>query len=188
MVTVIAVTVVAETPERVERTRIGDSLPGLRARAIEVSTLLASPHRQTLSPPSRQAAALMPFFTYMDRCTSLADRIIVTGEFPDLIVLARRQFASDGPVFGAWYSSQARQRQTRQRLEHKPALLVFFSDEQRQFSGRFPIIADYVAEAYEPMADVAVEGADPLAILVLRGHRPAAIDAQTGWPCFTEAR
>jgi hypothetical protein len=187
MVTVITVTVVAETPERVERSSIGDGLPGLRARVIEVSTLLASPHRQTLSPPSRQAAALMPFFAYMDRCTSQADRIIVTGEFPDLIVLAGRQFASDGSVFGAWYSSRARQRQTLQRLEQKPALLVFFSDEP-SFRGRFPIIADYVAEAYEPMAAVAVEGADPLSILVLRGHRPAAVDAQTGWPCFTEAR
>ena len=187
MVTVLTVTVVAETPERVDRTRIGDGLAALRARVIEVSTLLASSHRQTLAPPSRQAAALMPVFAYMDRCTSQADRIIVTGEFPDLIVLAGRQFASDGSVFGAWYSSQARQRQTLQRMEQKPPLLVFFSDE-RSFRGRFPIIADYVAEAYEPMADVAVEGAEPLSILILRGHRPAAVDAQTGWPCLTEAR
>ena len=54
------------------------------------------------------AQALATFFEYLDRCTSEADRLIVTGEAPEILVAAGRPFAGDGVVFGAWYSSSAR--------------------------------------------------------------------------------
>jgi hypothetical protein len=128
----------------------------------------------------------MPFFAYLDRCTSTRDRIIVTGEFPDLVVLSGRRFASDGAVFGAWYSSAARQERTLARLREQPALLVLLIDT-RAFRVRFPAIAAYVDEAYEPMMEIPVDGAEPVPVLVLRSRPTTGADSATGWPCFAAA-
>ena len=188
IITGASMTTIAETGERLALTGIDEGLPGLRARARAVSDLLGRPHRQTLAPPSRQAVALMPFFAYLDRCSSTRDRIIVTGEFPDLVVLSGRAFASDGAVFGAWYSSATRQDRTLARLRERPALFILLMDA-RAFRTRFPPIAAYVDDAYETMTEVPVEGTEPVPILALRGRQSTGIDAVTGWPCFTgEAR
>jgi hypothetical protein len=186
VITTAAVATIAETGERVALTGVGDGARGLRSRSAVVSQLLAGPHRQTLAPPSRQAGALMPFFAYLDRCTSARDRIIVTGEFPDLVVLSGRAFASDGAVFGAWYSSATRQDRTLARLRERPALFVLLMDA-RAFRARFPAIHAYIAEAYEPMAEVPVEGSEPVPILVLRNRTPSGVDPATAWPCYARA-
>jgi hypothetical protein len=136
-----------------------------------------------VAPPSRQAEVLMPFFGYLDRCSSIDDRIIVTGEAPDLVVFAGRPFASDGAVFGAWYSSARHQDRTVARLQSRPALFVLLMD-LRAFRARFPLIDRYIAVAYETMAVVPVEGAEAVPILVLRNRTPAGVDAATGWRCF----
>jgi hypothetical protein len=183
VVTTAAIATIAETGERIALSGAGEGARGVRARSAVVSQLLAGPHRQTLAPPSRQAEALMPFFAYLDRCTSPRDRIIVTGEFPDLVVLSGRAFASDGAVFGAWYSSATRQDRTLARLRERPALFVLLMDA-RAFRTRFPPIDAYIAEAYEPMAEVPVEGTEPVPILVLRSRPATGVDQATGWPCF----
>jgi hypothetical protein len=183
VITVAAITTVAGTEERLSLTGMDDGVRGIEARAAAVTQLLASGHRQTLAPPSRQAAALMPFFSYLDRCSSPADRIIVTGESPDLVVLSRRRFASDGAVFGAWYSSAVHQDRTLNQLKARPALFVLLMDAAA-FRTRFPLIDPYVHEAYELMATVPVEGAEPIPILVHRDRMAVETDAMTGWPCF----
>ena len=149
-------------------------------RFVRVSQLLRQPHRQ--NPPSRVAAALMPFFTYLDRCTSPADRLVATGELPAVIVLAGRGFASDGVVFGAWYSSAAHQDRTLERLRARPALFVIAMDEAN-FRKRFSLIARYVDEEYTPFADVPGKGVR-VPILVHRHRASLRADADTGWPCF----
>jgi hypothetical protein len=183
VITVAAMTAVADSRERVALTGIDDGVEGIGRRAAAVARLLAGPHRQTLAPPSRQAEALMPFFSYLDRCSSPADRIIVTGESPDVVVLSGRRFASDGAVFGAWYSSAVHQDRTRDRLEARPALFVLLMDAAA-FRARFPLIDPYIQDAYQLMATVRVEGAEPIPILVYGNRMPAGTDAMTGWPCF----
>ena len=182
-VTVAAVSQISELPERLANTGIGDGLDGVRMRATEVSELLSRPHRQDVAPSSRVSAALIPFFDYLDRCTSQSDRLIVTGEFPDVLVQAGRGFAGDGVVFGAWYSSATRQDRTLERLGARPALFTLRMDAAA-FRSRFPLINDYVTEEYQPMADVRVDGAETIPILVYRNRTPVRVDSGTGWPCF----
>jgi len=183
VISVTAVTTIADTGERLALTGVGDGVQGLRSRAAAVSQLLAGPHRQAVAPSSRQAEALMPFFAYLDRCTPPDDRLIVTGESPDVVVLSGRRFASDGAVFGAWYSSAIHQDRTLIRLKARPALFVLLMDAPA-FRTRFPSIDAYIRDAYETMAEVPVDGAETVPILVLGSRVAAGLDQETGWPCF----
>ena len=180
---VAAIAQVGEWPERIERTGSDGGVEGVLARAREVSDLLGRPHRQDIAPPSRISAALMPFFNYLDRCTSQSEQLIVTGEFPDVPVLAGRGFAGDGVVFGAWYSSARHQDQTVEQLRARPPLFVVYVDAPALRS-RFPLVEEFVRDLYRPMTEVPAEGFGTVPILVDRTRVPTTTDAVTGWPCF----
>ena len=183
VVSFIAVGHVADLGDRFERTNIGAGPTGVAERFLQHVRLLQLPHRQELMPPSRTSAVLMPFFAYLDRCTIATDRLIVTGEFPDVVVLSGRGFASDGVVFGAWYSSTANQPRTLERLRGHPALFVVAADDPARFHRWFPLVARFVDEEYAPFAALGGEGVH-VPVLVDRRRRPARVDAETGWPCY----
>ena len=92
--------------------------------------------------------------------------MIVTGEFPDVVVLAGRKFAGDGVVFGAWYSSVVHQDRTVEKLRRERALFVLHMDAYDAFRTRYPLVDAFVTQEYEPMAEVPVEGAGSIRILV----------------------
>jgi len=181
-VSAMAVSQISCLPEQYDNSGIGRRLTGVRARAIEVSELLRSPHRR--DTPSRYSGALMPFFGYLDRCTSRSERLIVTGEFPDVLVMAGRRFAGDGVVFGSWYSSVTHQDRTIARLQARPALFVLHMGDYATFRNRFGPVDTYLAGQYEPMAEIPVDAGSDIRILVLRDRRAARVDAETGWRCF----
>lgn len=180
---VAAVRNVGEWPERLETTGFDDGMRGMWDRAREVSALLSLPHRQNIVAPSRVAGALIPFFSYLDRCTSESESIIVTGDFPEVPVMARRRFASDGVVLGSWYSSVKHQDRSLEALQAHPPLFVFYMDTQA-FRSKFPLIEAFVTAEYRGMTDVTVESDGMVPILVHRARVPVATDADTGWPCF----
>jgi hypothetical protein len=182
-VTTTAVAAIAALPERMDYTGMREGVRGVRARAVAVAHLLESPHRQTVAPPSRISEGLMPFFGYVDRCTSPADQLIVTGDYADVLVLAKRGFASDGVTFGVWYSSVAHQLSTIDGMRSRPALLTVLVDEE-PFKTRYKYVADYIAQDYKPIADIAVEETNGVRILVHRRRVPNGVDRETGWPCF----
>jgi hypothetical protein len=182
-VSVIAISQVAEVPERIERTGVGEGLEGVYTRARWVSDLLHRPHRQSVSPPSRVSGGLIPFFEYLDRCTSRSDRLIVTGEFPDVLVLAGRGFAGDGVVFGAWYSSATHQDRTIERLQAGSGLFALEIDYSA-FRNRFGLVDAYLTQDYQPMVNIPVEGAGTIAVHVRRNRHAVRTDPASGWPCF----
>ena len=182
-VTTAAVAAIASLPERIDYTGIRDGMQGIRNRATTVTGLLAQSHRQTIAPPSRVSAGLMPFFAYLDRCTSPADQLIVTGDFADILVLGGRGFASDGVTFGVWYSSVVHQAQTIADMKMRPALLTVLVGE-KEFQARYPQVADYIAREYEPMADIEIGEVGRVQVLAQRSRPARSLDAETGWPCF----
>jgi hypothetical protein len=184
-VSVLAIGRVSDATGQYANTDISRGFTGVRDRSIEVARLLASPHRQTLAPPSRFATALMPFFGYLDRCSAQSDRVVVTGEGPEIPVLAGRRFAGDGVVFGSWYSSAAHQDRSLERLKADPALFAIEMGDYDAFHTRYRLIDAYLTEAYEPLTDIPVENGGTIQILVLRSRPVAGTDAETGWRCFT---
>jgi hypothetical protein len=182
-ITAASIAAVAGLPEHFERTGIPGGMAAVRDRASSVASLLGQRHRQSVAPPSYVSAALMPFFAYVDRCSSPSDRILVTGEFPDVVVLAGRRFASDGIVMGAWYSSATNQGRTLARMRQAPPLFVVFIDD-RQFQGRFRAISAYLAESFVPLATLESGAGGPIPVLVNRHRRSTSTDGDTGWPCF----
>ena len=178
----VAMGQVGEVPERFERSNIGSGPAAVYDRSLQVSRLLRLPHRQDEAPPSRFAEVLMPFFAYLDRCTEVTERLIVTGASPDIVVLAGRPFAGDGVTFGQWYSSAANQPRTLERLRARPALFVIVLDEEG-FPHRFPVIAQYVQEEYQAFTEARGDGVS-MPILVDRRRVPTGVDAESRWPCF----
>ena len=153
--------------------------------ARDIYQQLGTRHRDNRFPPSRVSTALMPFMSYVDRCTSPSDRLLVTGEFPELLVIAGRGFAGDGVVFGSWYASAARQDRTVGQLLRRPPLLVIHAGDYEGFASRFDLIDQFVNSGYEPMAEIPVEGSNSIRILSLRDRRSTRADSETGWRCYT---
>ena len=153
--------------------------------ARDIYQQLGTRHRDNRFPPSRVSTALMPFMSYVDRCTSPSDRLLVTGEFPELLVIAGRGFAGDGVVFGSWYASAARQDRTVGQLLRRPPLLVIHAGDYEGFASRFDLIDEFVNSGYEPMAEIPVEGSNSIRILSLRDRRSTRADSETGWRCYT---
>jgi hypothetical protein len=182
LLTVAAAARVAGLSGQYEDSGIPQGFAGIRAHGSEVWQRLRSSHRQDV--PSRYSLALRPFFDYVDRCTSSSDRLVVTGEFPDVLVLAGRRFGGDAIVFGSWYSSVTHQDRTIARLQAAPALFVLHMGDYESFHQKYEQVAGYLEPRYQPMAEVEVDEGGTIEILVDRSRRAASVDAPTGWPCF----
>ena len=182
MLSAAAIGQISAVREQYAYSALGSSVDGVERHAGEIRNLLRLSHRQAGS--SRYAIALVPFFEYLDRCTSPADRLIVTGESPDILIAAGRPFAGDAVVFGAWYASSARQDRTIERLRARPALFAIHMSEYDQFRERFPLIHEYVSQSFRPMTQMPVDGGETVRILVHADRIAVRVDANTGWPCF----
>ena len=148
-VSMAAISRIVDLPGLYDNTDIGRGMARAREHAGEVSGQLRTRHRDNVSPPSRVSTRSMPFIDYLDRCTSATDRLIITGEFPEILVIAGRKFAGDGVVFGSWYASAANQERTVRRLEASPPLFVIHAGDYEGFRGRFGLVDAFVNEAYE---------------------------------------
>ncbi len=135
--------------------------------------------------PSQAARRLVPFFRYVDRCTSTTDRILVGGYLPEVPFYAQRLFAAGQEYFGGYYGSDANQRFAYDHLRRQSVpLVIISSDYQAEFDSRFPLVAGYVHARYAPLTDVPVDDQLTIHILVSRDLPAAARDPETGWPCF----
>ena len=153
--------------------RFGERAADLRARFTDYQL------------PSHAVRRLLPFLTYVDRCTAPTDRILVGGYMPEIPFYAQRLFAAGQEYFGGYYSSDANQRFALDRLaRQRVPFVVISSDYQDEFDRRFPLVAAEVYHHYAPFTNVTVDNGLMIRILVRRDLPAAAHDAETGWPCF----
>jgi hypothetical protein len=137
--------------------------------------------------PSRYSAALLPFLAHVRRCTSPADRLMMTGLFPEVYVLAERGFAGGHVGFlPEIYTSDDDRAQTIARLERQSVPFVILVNQTApDLRVRMPDIVTFIEERYRPLFHIAVPGTQGVQVLLdLRGRSYRA-DPSTGWPCFS---
>jgi hypothetical protein len=184
VITLAAIARLADVPALYDETDLGRGWARATEHARDVYHQLGTRHRDNRFPPSRVSRALMPFMSYVDRCTSPSDRLLATGEFPELLVIAGRRFAGDGVVFGSWYASAIHQERTVGQLLRDPPVFVIHAGDYPGFASRFGLIDEFVMSAYVLMAEIPVEGSDNVRILSRRGHPVTRPDPDTRWPCY----
>jgi hypothetical protein len=147
---------------------------------------LTVPEMDVRKLPSRVSAGLVPFLHYVDRCTTPADRLLVSGPYPDVFVLARRGFAGGQIAFReAFHDSDAEQLQTVERMRHQSVPFVVLPlDDQEEFERNFPRVRAHIAAAYDVLTEVQVDGLKGVRIMVERARPATGTDSATGWPCF----
>jgi len=179
-----AIAAAFDTREKLLRTRVWRGPAGVAARWAEVGRELRRDD-SALMPDS--ARALVPFFRYVQRCSSPDDRILYVGYQPEMYVFAGRGFAGGHMTFyGGYHASPEEQALTLERLARSPAPFVLVPSSMRDhFDEVFAPLAEYVGERYVPIAAVPGDH-DAIEILAERGRtsgRPS--DPATGWPCLT---
>lgn len=133
--------------------------------------------------PSRYIEALVPFFGYIDRCTSPDQRLFVAGNAPEIYVYARRLFAGGQPrLVEGYYSTVHDQRLLvlKMRTQDVPLALVL----PRDGVASFPLIMWELENEFRLVGEIPVEGLGSVFVRVNRRTQPDGVDIATGLPCF----
>jgi hypothetical protein len=134
--------------------------------------------------PTPAASRLIPFFHYVDRCTSPEDRLLIGGFMVEVPFYAQRLFAAGQEYFGGYFGSDANERFSLDRLRRQSVPFALIpTDYQDEFDSRFPLVARYVHARYVRLTDVPVRDDLTIHILVDRDWPASTRDAETGWPC-----
>jgi hypothetical protein len=140
--------------------------------------------------PSRAAERLQPFYGYLERCSTMDDRLIVGGFLVDVPFFARRLFAGGQRYFGGSYGfDPAAEARALERLSAQRATFALVpADTAAAFARAFPALAAHLNTHYAPMAEVSVASGQTVTVYVDTRRVAWGVDETTGWPCFVPAR
>src|SRR5262245_51459600 len=93
VLTAKAVSLVGDVPGELNRAGVLNRSGAMIERIGDLNIRLRKTLPAGSHVPSRNSEALMPFFAYVERCSSPQDRLVMTGLQPDVFVLANRGFA-----------------------------------------------------------------------------------------------
>jgi hypothetical protein len=172
--------------EMLDRAGALDSTEAVVSNLHEVIDELGRNERTAQWSPSRFAAALAPFFDYVESCTEPDDRLLVTGQHPDVYLAARRGFAGGQIAFmQGFYTSADEQARTLARLRHESVpFLLLAIDRQSMFEHDFAEVWHYVDTAYTTLFDLDVPDTSGVRVMVRRDRVPSGTYAGVGWPCY----
>lgn len=187
VVTTLAVWVEGDVHDKLDEAGAFDDWAHVSEHARLLWRVVHREEKDVRKFPSRVSASLVPFFWYLERCSARTDRILVSGSYPDVFVLARRGFAAGHVAFRqGFYASDADQTLMLSRLKRESVPFVLLVlDEQRGFESSFPRLMSHIATAYDEMAVLPVEGMKGVRVMVERGRPRDGVDPATGWPCFS---
>jgi hypothetical protein len=139
--------------------------------------------------PSGRVPAMVPFFEYLDRCTTIEHRLFVAGYAPEIFTYARRLFAGGhGQFIQGYQVSAAAQRQIIERLERQFVLFaLMLSDEEPQWRAESVPIDAFIRANFTPLDEIVVDEYRTVRVLIRNGSDGirTGTDQTSGWPCFT---
>ena len=187
--TVKAVSVISDVPGELNRAGILNRSGALTERIADLSTRLRKTMPAGSHVPSRNSEALLPFYAYVERCSSPRDRLVMTGLQPDVFVLANRGFAGGQMAYRpSFYASEKDQKTAIARMQAQSVPFVIVAlEEESGFRGALPLVAAYVDSHYEPLALIPVPDTRGLQLFVEKDRRSSGLDQETGWPCFSRS-
>jgi len=187
--TVKAVSVISDVPGELNRAGILNRSGAMTERVADLSTRLRKTMPAGSHVPSRNSEALLPFYAYVERCSSPRDRLVMTGLQPDVFVLANRGFAGGQMAYRpSFYASEKDQKTAIARMQAQSVPFVIVAlEEESGFRGALPLVAAYVDSHYEPLALIPVPDTRGLQLFVEKDRRSSGLDQETGWPCFSRS-
>jgi len=183
----MAVTQIGRVPEQLNRAGFFNGLGRLPERFGERSEQLHDRFNEHLMP-SRAALALVPFFQYVDRCTTVEHRLLLPGLIPEVAVYAGRRVAGGRLTLLAGYNDapdDRRDMQERLNRQIVPYVLVTPNDKAAAWSA-YPELATLVRCQYRPLITyTSADSGDPVVEVFVSQTLPVRrTDSMTGWPCF----
>jgi hypothetical protein len=186
-ISAMAVAQIGRVPEQLDRASLFGGLSRLPERFGERSDELRE-RFNARQMPSRAVLALVPFFQYVDRCTTVEHRLLLLGLIPEVGVYAERLVAGGRLSILPFYNDGPDERRELQdRLERQtvPFALVTPNDKEAVWAA-YPELATLVRDEYRPLVNYySVDTEQPaVEVFVSRTLAPRGIDSTTGWPCF----
>ena len=182
----VAVTTVGRTEEQFNRAGLFGGLRRMPERFAERSAELHERFNER-QMPSRLITPLIPFFEYVDRCTTTEHHLLLPGFSPEVAVYAGRPFAGGRyTMLKGYVDDPDARRQLQERVEaqvvpfvviepnYKERIWSAYPELARFIDGRFRSLVSYRSDSGNVMVEV----------LVNRTLTPRAQDPATGWPCF----
>ena len=182
----LSVTEIGRVPEQLDRAGFFGGLRRLPERFAERSEQLHERFNEH-QMPSRAALALVPFFQYVDRCSTVEHRLLLPGLIPEVAVYAGRPVAGGRLTLLAGYNDAPDDRRDLQEGLNRqlvPYVVVTPNDNATVWSA-YPELARFVQDAYEPLVTYRSDTGDPVVEVFISRTLPSLKqDPITGWRCY----
>lgn len=180
-VSVVCLLWLGDIGEHINRSGISTA-SGIRSR---LTWLRDRRDRPDLLVKGQLVRGLSPVLPFIERCTASDDRLVVTGNAPDVYVVARRRFAGRSPFFEPGYYESAEEQQVALDAIERARVPVILVDLRTfdVFRRAFTLVAAGLERSYVPFTDAPFERATGIRMLSRRADRGPALDDETGWPC-----
>lgn len=186
VVCAVAVTTVGATVEQFNRAGLFGGLRRMPERFAERSAELHERFNER-QMPSRIIAPLIPFFEYVDRCTTTDQHLLLPGFSPEVAVYAGRPFAGGRyTILKGFVDDPDARLQLQERVEAQvvPFVVIEPNYKERVWSG-YPELAGFIDGRYRSLVSYQSDSGRVIAdVLVSRTLAPRRQDPVTGWPCF----
>ena len=186
-ISALAMTTVGNTVEELNRASLFGGLRRMPERFAERSTDLHNRY-DARQMPAGTARILVPFFQYVERCTSPDQRILVPGFIPEVPVHAGRAFAGGrSTILPGYLDAPNERRQVLATVERQNVpFMVVTSRSKDAVWASYPELAGYVDTHFTPLVSYRI-GEDLRLLVDVRVNRSLpwhGVDPGTGWPCF----
>lgn len=183
----LAATVVAlcwRTPMVRFFTRPADVFRGAPFQSRLLKELATSPPIDRFAPrDDTERDRWMVRYAYL--CTKPNDRLLVTWYGPEVYFYAGRAFAGDRWVYLPFDNSPERQHQVVEQIRAQSVPLVLVERHSHSaFTASWPVLADYLDEAYTIAAEVTLDADRVTRVLTHKTRVPSRHLSFANLPCF----